>query len=70
MENVFITEDEARRMICPLMSFASDRLCCTCECMGWVWRNPNPKDSGDYWGTCPHLRRSLEMREPPTRFSR
>jgi len=65
---IWLTEEEARRMICPLMTFASDRNCCTCECMAWTWRyKENP---GDYHGTCNYLQRRLEVQEPPTRFSR
>ena len=67
MQIEYWPEEEARRMICPLMTFAEVRHCCTVECPAWGWRD---KRNGDDHGTCKHLQHVREVVEPPTRFSR
>ena len=67
MHMEWFTEEEASRTICPLMTFAADKNCCGAQCMAWRWRT---EDTADRAGTCNYLQRRLEVREPPTRFSR
>lgn len=61
-------EDEAQRLLCPLMSFVADRKCCTSECAAWTWRDH--KNTADKHGTCAYLQRRYEQQPPERRWSR